>query len=64
MIKVLAQKDNRFEQWLSLTQNGSQMAGMLAGLFVFVTFLSMTGGLLGAVLTGRANPRPRGGNTV
>jgi hypothetical protein len=64
MMKVLAQKDHTFEQSLSMMQNGPQLAGMLAGFFVFITFLSMTGGLLGAVLTGHINPRPRGGNTV
>jgi hypothetical protein len=64
MMKVLAQKDGSFQQMLGIMQNGPQLAGLLATLFVFVTFLSMTGGLLGAVLTGGVNPRPRGGNNV
>ncbi len=65
MVKVLAQKDNLGPA------NGGHPAERPANdravghqLFVFVTFLSMTGGLLGAVLTGRVSPRPRGGNTV
>jgi len=64
MVKVLAQKDNSVQQMVGILQNGPQMIGLLATMFVFVTFLSMTGGLLGAVLTGRVSPRPRGGNTV
>jgi hypothetical protein len=63
MVKILAQKDNSVQQMLGVMQNGPQLAGLLAMLFVFVTFLSMTGGLLGAMLTGRVNP-PRGGNIV
>ena len=64
MVKVLAQKDNSVQQMVGILQNGQQMLGLLATMFVFVTFLSMTGGLLGAVLTGRVSPRPPGGNTV
>jgi hypothetical protein len=57
------QKDN-LQQILSIIQNGPQLTLLLAMSLVFITFLSMTGGLLGAVLTGRPNPRPPGGNTV
>jgi hypothetical protein len=64
VFKVAAEKDNSVQQWLTMIQNGPQLAGLLAALFVFVTFLSMTGGLLGAVLTGRVTQPPRGGNIV
>jgi hypothetical protein len=53
-----------YQQVLSVMQNGPQLAAVLAMALVFVTILSTIGGLLGAVLTGRVSPRPRGGNTV
>jgi hypothetical protein len=62
--KLMAQKNSSFKELLGIVQNGSQLFGLMATSFVFVTFLSMTGGLLGAVLTRRVNPRPPGGNTV
>jgi len=62
-MKRMAQNNSWFQQSLDLTQNTSMMAASLAGGFVFVTLLSMTGGLLGAVLTGAVTP-PRGGKTV
>jgi hypothetical protein len=58
MAKVMAQKNSQFRELLGVVQNGPQLFGLLATSFVFVTFLSMTGGLLGAVLTRHVNPRP------
>ncbi|HUA61652.1 MAG TPA: zinc ribbon domain-containing protein [Verrucomicrobiae bacterium] len=52
------------QQTLAVTQSASTVIASLVGGFIFVTFLCMTGGLLGAVLTGAVSPPPRGGNTV
>jgi hypothetical protein len=62
--KLMAQKNSSFRDLLGVVQNGPQLFGLLATSFVFVTFLGMTGGLLGAVLTRNVNPRPPGGNSV
>jgi hypothetical protein len=62
--KVMAQKNASFKELLAIVQNGPQLFGLIATSFIFVTFLSMSGGLLGAVLTRKVNPRPPGGNTV
>jgi hypothetical protein len=62
MFKTMAQKNDSVQQLLVTLQNGPRLATMLAMYFVMITFLSMTGGMLGAVLTGRATPPPRGGN--
>jgi hypothetical protein len=56
--RLMAQKNSSFRELLGLVQNGPQLFGLLATAFVLVTFLGMTGGLLGAVLTRNANPQP------
>ena len=61
-MKRMAQNSQWFQQSLDIWQNPSMLGGTLVGIFVFTTLLGMTGGLLGAVLTG-ATP-PRGGNIV
>jgi len=63
-MKALAQNSTWFEQSLKVMQDKSMMATSLAGGFVLATFCCMTGGLLGAVLTGAVNRPPRGGNTA
>jgi ABC-type uncharacterized transport system YnjBCD permease subunit len=63
-LKAQAQKSAWMQQALSASQNESQVFASLPGYFIFINFLSMTGGLLGAVMTGRVNPRPPGGNIV
>ncbi len=62
--RMMAQKNAQFKELLAIVQNGPQLFGVIVTLFVFATFLSMSGGLLGAVLTRNVNPRPPGGNTV
>jgi hypothetical protein len=52
------------QQTLTATQNTSTVIAMLAFGFIFVTFLCMTGGLLGAVLTGAVSPPRPGGKIV
>jgi hypothetical protein len=58
MAKLMAQKNASFREMLGIVQNGPQLFGLLVTSFVFITFLGMTGGLLGAVLTRNADPRP------
>jgi hypothetical protein len=47
--------DPRMLQALKMLQSGPDIAMLLSQLFVFITLLSMTGGMLGAKLAGRGN---------
>jgi hypothetical protein len=52
--------DPRMMEALKMLQNGPDVALLLMQLFVFITFLSMAGGAIGAKLTGgELPPRPR-----
>jgi hypothetical protein len=62
MFKAAAQKSDQVQQMLGIMQDGPRMAGLLSMYFLLITFVSMTGGLLGAMLTGKVSPPPRGGN--
>jgi hypothetical protein len=61
---VQSAKDPEVQKMWETMQSAPQMAAAMLRFFVFTTFFSMAGGLLGAGLAGRANPRPPGGNTV
>jgi hypothetical protein len=60
----LQQSVKAAQQIQTVSHDAATVAGVVISIFIFVTFLCMTGGLLGAVLTGAVTPPRGGGNTV